>query len=77
MLKYKRGCRISKYFCWAAALLSAQNGIEISYGSDSILKTQFIHRHPFRHALFQTVLFLIIKIYVVFNEKRWLLVLPA
>ena len=31
------GCRISKYFCWAAALLSAQNGIEISYGSDSIL----------------------------------------
>ena len=33
----KRGCRISKYFCWAAALLSAQNGIEISYGSDAIL----------------------------------------
>jgi len=32
-----RGCRISKYFCWAAALLSAQNGIEISYGSDAIL----------------------------------------
>ena len=31
------GCRISKYFCWAAALLSAQNGIEISYGSDAIL----------------------------------------
>ena len=34
---YIRGCRISKYFCWAAALLSAQNGIEISYGSDAIL----------------------------------------
>ena len=33
----KRGCRISKYFCWAAALLSAPNGIEISYGSDAIL----------------------------------------
>lgn len=33
----RRGCRISKYFCWAAALLSAQNGIEISYGSDAIL----------------------------------------
>ena len=33
----KGGCRISKYFCWAAALLSAQNGIEISYGSDAIL----------------------------------------
>ena len=33
----ERGCRISKYFCWAAALLSAQNGIEISYGSDAIL----------------------------------------
>ena len=37
ILKELRGCRISKYFCWAAALLSAQNGIEISYGSDSIL----------------------------------------
>ena len=36
-MKQKRGCRISKYFCWAAALLSAQNGIEISYGSDAIL----------------------------------------
>ena len=28
---------LANIFCWAAALLSAQNGIEISYGSDAIL----------------------------------------
>lgn len=41
------------------------------------LQAQFVPKHPFQHALFQTVLFSIIKIYAFFNAKRWLPVLPV